>query len=45
MHRFATPIVKLAFEGPEIHEEVLYDLFRVSTPPSSSRSNYLELVL
>lgn len=44
MHRFATPIVKLAFEGPEVHEEVLYDILRVSPPPSFY-SDYLELAL
>jgi len=29
MNRFASPFVKVAFEGPDIHEEVLYDLCRV----------------
>ncbi len=29
MNRFASPVVKVDFEGPDIHEEVLYDLCRV----------------
>ncbi|KAJ3533719.1 hypothetical protein NM688_g7243 [Phlebia brevispora] len=28
MHRYASPIVKVAFEGPDVKEEALYDLLR-----------------
>lgn len=36
MHRFASPILKVAFEGPDIYEEDLYAMMRVSvldSPP------------
>lgn len=36
MNRYASPIVKLAFEGPDVHEESLYDILRVSNPSSGS---------
>ncbi|KAF5386931.1 hypothetical protein D9615_001714 [Tricholomella constricta] len=28
MNRYASPIVKVAFEGPDVHEQSLYQLFR-----------------
>ncbi|TFK55018.1 hypothetical protein OE88DRAFT_1779208 [Heliocybe sulcata] len=28
MHRYASPLVTVAFEGPDVHEEALYRLFR-----------------
>ncbi|KIM87636.1 hypothetical protein PILCRDRAFT_815213 [Piloderma croceum F 1598] len=28
MNRFASPIIKLAFEGPDVHEESLYEVLR-----------------
>ncbi len=31
MHRFASPILKVAFEGPDIQEQALYELCRVCT--------------
>ena len=30
LHRFASPMLKISFEGPDIREEELYDLLRVS---------------
>jgi hypothetical protein len=30
MNRFASPIIKLAYEGPDLHEETLYEILRVS---------------
>lgn len=33
LNRFASPIVKLAFEGPDVHEECLYEILRVSLTP------------
>jgi hypothetical protein len=30
MNRFASPIVRVISEGPDVHEESLYQIFRVS---------------
>lgn len=29
MNRFASPVIQVVFEGPDVHEQSLYDLFRV----------------
>jgi hypothetical protein len=34
LNRYASPIVKVAFEGPDVPEEALYDILRVSAPLS-----------
>lgn len=31
MNRFASPILKVAFEGPDVQEQPLYELCRVRT--------------
>jgi hypothetical protein len=36
MNRFASPIVKIAFEGPDVQEETLYQIFRVRENTSCS---------
>jgi hypothetical protein len=35
MDRFASPIVSVTFEGPEVQEQSLYQLFRVCFPDHS----------
>ena len=30
MNRYASPILKVAFDGPDVKDEAIYDLLRVS---------------
>lgn len=32
LNRYVTPLVKVEFEGPDVHEEDLYALMRVRRP-------------
>ncbi|EEB92239.1 hypothetical protein MPER_09280 [Moniliophthora perniciosa FA553] len=36
MNRFASPIIKVAFEGPDVHEESLYRLFQPMPVPAGT---------
>lgn len=44
MSRFASPILKIAFEGPDMQEQTLYQLFRVSITPSPSTATHAQLL-
>lgn len=41
MNRYPSPIVKLAFEGPDVQEEILYELCRVSDSSSKYSTYYM----
>lgn len=44
MNRFPSPILRVAFEGPDLREETLYELLRVCTSLSPAPQTYSHLL-